>query len=156
MITTAEKTKADTMARALRHYVDLLLVCMTLAQVEREKCDKIQRRLLGSGRYGGDGNPKTTYLLPDEASNRYHADLDAAYREAGYADLKPGYCPALIAEHDQTKAEWALIEASAEFMTGVTNNGLLCLGLEKRQQYLDLLIGLVVNHPNYKPPTSRR
>lgn len=156
---TAAKKKADAMARALRPYVDLLLVAMAFAQLEREKIDKIQRRLLATGAYGGDGDPKKVWTLPDEATDRFYADCHKEYLAAGYK-VEPGYCPALIAEHKQVEAEWALIKAAEEFFEGVTNNQLLCgtktmNGLETRQKYIDLLIGLVVNHPDYKPPHKR-
>ena len=139
--------------------VDLLLIATALAQLERERCDKIQRRMLATGKYGGDGNPKTTYLLTDEAAKRYFADLDQEYLDAGYT-MEPGHCPALTAEYMQTKAEWAMIEAAEPFF-GVTNDKLLCGvkgmgGLETRQKYLNLLIGFVVNSPGYVPPHRRK
>lgn len=137
------------LVKALKPHVDTLLLATAVAEVEREKCDKIQRRLLGTGSYGGDGDPKAVYLLPDEATDRYFRDLGIAYREAGYTDLEPGHCPALIAEHLQTQAEWELIKAAGEFFPGVTNNTLLCGvkgmgGLETRQKFIDLCIGMVV------------
>ena len=154
------KRTAANVSRTLRPYVDTLLLATAIAQVERERCDAIQRRLLGTGSYGGDGEPRYTYTLPDEAQVRYHADLDAAYREAGYKDLKPGHCPALIAEHTQREGEWALIAAAEQFFPGVTNDKLLCGtadkgGLETRREYIDLLIKLVVNAPGYKSPLAR-
>lgn len=161
MLTAAEKNKADAIARALKQFVDVLLLAMVNADIKRKECDAIQRRLLASGRYGGDGEPKNVYLLPDEAASRYFFDLDKAYCEAGYKDLQPGHCPALIAEHLRTQAEWALIAAAEEFFPGVTNDRLLCGtgkgdGLETRQRYIDLLIGMVVNHPDYVPLTGRK
>jgi hypothetical protein len=161
MTLTATKANAHKVANRLEPYVNVLLLRKAYAQIEREKCDKIQRRLLATGSYGGDGNPKTVYRLPAEATNRYFADLDTAYREAGYRHLSPGYCPALIAEHAETEAEWALIKAAEEFFPGVTNDKLLCGskalgGLETREKYLDLLIGLVVNREGYKAPTDKR
>lgn len=160
MTTTKQSPDADTMARALRGAVDALLLATAFAQVEREKCDKIQRQLLGSGRYGGDGDPRYTYLLGEEPCRRYFADLDRAYREAGY-NVEPGHCPALIAECLQTQAEWGLIEAAQEFFPDVTNHRLLCGtkdmdGLETRKKYLDLLCGLVINYPGYTSPLWRR
>lgn len=143
-----------TFARQIETPVNTVLMATAYARTMREKCDKIQRQLLESGRYGGDGNPKTTYLLPDEASARYFADLDAAYREAGWTDLEPGYCPALIAEDLQRQAERALIESARVAFPDVTVDRLLCAprGLEKLREYLDLLIKLVVNRDEYRAP----
>lgn len=145
-------TKADMpkVVGAVKEQVFDLLVLMAAAELLREKCDAIQRRLLATGKYGGDGNPRNTWELPDEDAKRYFADLDHAYREAGYESLPPGYCPALIAEAEQTDAENRLIKAAEPFFQ-VTNHQLLCGtktlgGLETRKRYLDLLIKLVVNY----------
>jgi hypothetical protein len=150
MTTTTLSPKA--VSEAIEPSVNAVLMATAYAQAMRERCDKIQRRLLASGRYGGDGEPKYTYLLPDEAAARYFADLDAAYREAGYTDLEPGHCPALIAESLQRDAERALIEAAEEFFPGVTLHKLLCAGLDKHREFLDLLIKLVVNRDGYRAP----
>lgn len=160
MNATAREPKAADVAAALMPAVDALLLATVFAQVERERVDVIQRRLLGSGRYGGNGEPKDAWhQLTEEAAARYYDDCDKAQAEAGYK-LDPGYCPALIAEHDKIKAEWALIEAAAEFFPGVTNDRLLCGvkgkgGLETREEFLNLCIGLVVNLPGYTSPLER-
>jgi hypothetical protein len=142
-------------AREIEPIVNTVLLATAHAQVLREKCDKIQRRLLDSGRYGGDCNPDHVYLLPDEAAARYFADLDAAYREAGWTDLEPGYCPALMAESLQRDAERALIESARVAFPDVTVDRLLCAprGLERLREYLDLLIKLVVNRDGYRAPS---
>lgn len=149
---TATAVSPKVVSEALEPSVNALLMSMAYAQAMREKCDKIQRRLLKSGRYGGDGDPKMTYLLADEAAARYFADLDAAYREAGWTELESGHCPALIAEDAQRTAERALIESAEEFFPGVTAHKLLCAGLGKYREYIDLHIKLVVNRPGYRQP----
>lgn len=159
---TATKNKAKAMAKALTGHVNTLLIAKAMAQVERERVDVIQRRVLNEQNYCGDGeritDPKLTYLLDDNDANRYFATMNAIHLEAGFEDAAKGYCPALVAETLETQAEWALISAAEEFFPGVTNDKLLCGtatlgGLETREKYLDLLIGLVVNAPGYKPIT---
>ena len=167
------KTKqAAEVAKAMRPYVDTLLMATAYAQLERERVDKIQRRILTEGVYtarkrlrSGEFGPQYRvtepgdYHMDEQSSAVYFARLDAIHR-AENPDLPEGHCPALIAEHLQTQAEWALIEASAGFFPGVTNNKLLRSmhgrgPLENRQHFLDLLIKLVVNAPGYQSPITR-
>lgn len=93
--------------------------------------------------------------MDDHSAATYHGRLNAIHLANGFAKAAEGFCPALVAEHTQREAEWALIAAAEEFMPGVTNDRLLCGtktegGLETRRKYLDLMIGLVVNSPGYK------
>lgn len=148
------KLNAKNVAKAMEPYVELLLFSMTHAQMEREKIDVLERRLLGSGRYGGNGDPKLAWTLPDEAFQRFLDDKHVELLAMDY-DLERGYCPALIAEHSQIKAENALIEAAQQFFPDVSNDRLLCGtddkgGLELRREYIDLMIKMVVNRPGYK------
>jgi hypothetical protein len=131
------------------------------AELMRAKCDKIQRRLLGEREYktseqwlphipvGRVTDPSLTYLLADEDSVVYLAALDAAYREAGYTDLEPGHCPALIAERLLMLAQRTLFECAKEFFPEIQADHLYG---EHRQKYLDLLLGMVVSAPGYKAP----
>jgi hypothetical protein len=150
------KLKPQEVAKALVEPVAELLVKMAKAQVERERVDKIQRQMLAENDFqygemargqlsGKVTDPKDAYLMKDEDAAKYFALLNAYHLAEGYADAAKGFCPALSAEHDQTKAEWTLIEASKKFFPTVTNNGLLCAGgVEARKKWLDLLIGLTL------------
>ncbi len=143
----------------LRPHITKLLVHMAYAQLKREDVDKIQKKVLAEQCYYGRKHtgeqfritdPKISYQMDDQSAATYFAKLNAIHLASGYKDAAKGFCPALVAEHDQTKAEWALIDAAHPFF-GVTNDALLCGtktedGLKTRQKYLDLLIGLVVNH----------
>ena len=162
--------KAKAMAKGLVANVNAYLLARTVAEVEREKCDKIQRALLADREYfiaerwnrlkapERVTEPKDAYLMGDADAAEYYAALNAAYVAAGYVLEEPGNCPALMAEHLQTQAEWALIEAAQEWFPDVDNNRLLCgtggkgNGLETRQEYIDLLVKLVVNFPTYVAP----
>ncbi len=165
----AHKAKAKAMSQALARHVNNLLLATTLAQIERERVYKIQWRVLQEGIYTGrdrkDGeqfrvlDPKISYLMDDQSAKLYFARLNAIHLAEGFKKAAEGCCPALTAEHLKIQAEWALLKAAEEFFPGVTNDKLLCgvkgkNGLDTRREYLDLLIGLVVNAPGYKNPLT--
>jgi hypothetical protein len=104
-------------------------------------------------------DPNDLYLSMDEEQvSAYYAAADKALRENGIKpeDMPAEHCPLLVAEHNQTKAEWALIEAAARMLDDDKpeefNNKLLCQpqGLEKRKQFIELVAKLVVNLPGEK------
>jgi hypothetical protein len=109
--------------------------------------------------------PRDVWMLADSTTKGYYERLNQIHLAAGFADAAKGYCPALVAETLQTEAEWALILAAEQFFPGVTNDRLLCgitradgsreCGLETRNRYIDLQIGLVVNSPGYVSPLKR-
>lgn len=163
----ATTTQAHVLADAAEPYVNTLLLANVLAQAEREKINAIQTQVLSEGQYTGrrlqrGGEPGASFRvttaedawhMTEHDAEAYYARLDAIYAGMGYDLPGPGYCPALIAEDLQTQAEWALIAAAGEHFPECTNDRLLCLGSEKRREYLDLLIGLVVNREGYQAPT---
>lgn len=166
---TTEKLNPREVSRKLRPFVDTLLLATAYAQLERERVDAIQRKVLEEQNYYGrvDGRqarirePKQSWLMDDDSSERYFAKLNAIHLANGFARAADGYCPALCAESLQTEAEWALILAAEEFFPDCTNDRLLCGtkeqgGLETRQKYLDLMIGLVVNSPGYTSPLKTK
>jgi hypothetical protein len=168
---TTTKPSARTareMSLALVPQVNAYLLARTVAEARRDEVDATKRRLLAEGHYFTSAkwaprmpvkrilSPDGDWLMDDEQAKGYYAALDAAHKAAGY-DLEPGHCPALVAEHVQTQAEWALIEAAQKWFPEVTNDRLLCGtkttgGVETRQQYIDLLVKLVVNAPGYVAP----
>ena len=165
MSSVADKQRAHEIAtnRTLVECVNTYLKAKAFASLERERVAPIQAELLRvwkptATRNGRPGEPITNfdrlYLCEDdELCNDIFRDMDRMYREAGWKDLKPGECPALIAENLVTKAGWAVIEAARRWFPTVDCNSLLCLGLEKYRRYIDLLVGLVVNHPKYVRPS---
>ena len=165
------KPNATEIAASLEPHVNTLLLATAAAQLERERVDKIQRRVLAEGNYYGRRpsctgpseqfrvtEPADAWHMDKQSAEAYHARLNAIHLAEGFAQAAEGHCPALTAERMQTEAEWALIAAAKEWFPGVTNNRLLCGtktmgGLECRQKYLDLLVGLVVNSPGYTKPS---
>lgn len=82
------------------------------------------------------------YLCKDEeACARFFAACDAAHAANGYAGLGAGYCPALMAENEVTKAERALLAvaakglfAGADLLHGKSREKLLALLLNPPQK----------------------
>jgi len=167
-------TKAD-VTPEVKETVTALLVKMTYARLMREEVDRIEREVLQTitlyndldlellGQRGHPIERKRT-LDPhqayqsqdDQALAAYYTLCDSAERDAG---IKPpgmdkDHCPALVAEEAQRKAELAVMDASAkmlqlDFDGQELNHRLMCdpkgKGLERRREWLDLVIGLVVN-----------
>lgn len=141
------KQKAVQLAKAIEPAVNVYLAARVVAELEREKCNAIQKKVLVS--MGYDCEPSRAWnVLSDAEAARYYGYLDAAYAAAGY-ELEPGYCPALMAETAQTKAARALVDAAEPFME-VSADQVLCAGLDKYKKYIDLLVGLCVSAPGYK------
>ena len=163
---TAADVTPDVKA-AVRAY----LLARTHAEVLREAVDVVEREVLqecplsnGLDVQAGFAphaitEPKKVYLCTDQPILEEHwATVDQRLRERGIkpANMDKDHCPALVAERIQTETEW-LITETAGAMLGMAdpkalNNKLLCLGLDERERFLDLVIRLVVNLPDFKPP----
>lgn len=155
---TTAKLDPETVARALTPAVNLVLLAMARAELLREQVDGLARKVLAAGNYTSEytgrriTNPRDAWTMSARLRPAYHALIDTELRAAGF-NVPDGYCPALMAEVDQRNAEHALIEASRPFFGVTTDNLLRCRhGLERRRQFLDLLIGVCVNAPSYKSP----
>ena len=99
-------------------------------------------------------DPNDLYLSEDEEHGlEYYAAVDQRLRAAGIKpdDMPAEHCPLLVAEHEQTKAEWALIEAAAKMLGDdrpeTLNHRLLCQanGLDARREFIEIVAKLVVN-----------
>lgn len=145
--------------------VTAYLTLKTKAEAVRKQVDAVQRQVLTeiplyndlAVEHGLDkeriAEPGQVYLSQDENTlGRYYKAIDAKLRELGIkpADMQLDYCPALVAENEQTKAERALIDEAAKMLgtyegPGQFNNALLSTqnGLETRQKFIDLTVGLV-------------
>jgi len=153
--------------------VDLVteyLAMRVIAEVTRQEVDKVQREILQDiilmstpheyphGRSQAPEritDPKRTYRCEDDATTQaYWNAVDARLRAEGIKpeSMEADYCPALVAEDVQVKAEWAILDEAAKMLDtftgkGEMNNALLCQkdGLAKRQEFIDLTVGLVLN-----------
>ena len=152
--TTATKTKkspaaAKTLTIAalkrwapkLRPLVVEMLAKRAFAEVERKRVNAYIAPVFAQFRFVDDEgavitNPKRLYHCEDAAMcAAYYAACDIAHREHGFTG-EPGECPALVAEHNQLKAEWAVLESMERF-TGL-DDGALSRSLEIRAKALEL------------------
>jgi len=69
----------------------------------------------------------------------------------GY-NLPKDHCPALTAESLQRDAEHLIVEVAADYFDGITVHKLICCGLEKYHKFIDLIVGMCVNHPDFEAP----
>jgi hypothetical protein len=158
----------------LKSAVSAYLMARARAEVLREKIDKIEREILESACYFSNPlladhsitkritEPSESYLLKEDDARDYLLDVRAALMESGY-DIKqvPNepehhyFCPALTAESLQTTTEHLIIENGAEMLGEDPkdfSHRLLCAGLDKYKEFIDLCVKLVVNLPDFKKP----
>lgn len=111
---------------ARENYNLAMAVCkaQAVAETMKEAVEKIQRQILREVELYDDlaagrerqriTDPKLTYLSTDEAAcQRYFAECNKRTRAAGLKpdDMPDEYCPALVAEDIQRKAERALLDS---------------------------------------------
>lgn len=166
-------TQAD-VTPAVKEAVKAYLMARARAEVIRAEVDKIERAILAEcpltngleQEYGEPARkitePKYVYLCTDEVLLAdYYAECNHRERKAGLkpAEMPDSHCPALCAEELATQAEWA-IETAAAVMLGLPFDGkelngrLLCMGLDVRHRFIDLIVKLVVNLPDFKNPLT--
>lgn len=147
---------ARQVAVSLMPHVNAVLMARAHAQLMREKISAMHAEVLDYLDVRDDAgqritDPTKAWHMDDRYSKEVYAEYDKRNREAGYK-LKPGHCPALIAEGLQVTAEHNLVIAASEFFPEVTIDRLLCAGLDKYRKFIDLTIRLAVNAPGYKQP----
>lgn len=151
--TTATKTKKSPAAKTLtiaslkrwapklRPLVVEMLAKRAFAEVERKRVDAYIAPVFAQFRFVDDEgavitNPKRLYHCEDAAMcAAYYAACDIAHREHGFKG-ESGECPALVAEHNQLKAEWVVLESMARFVG--LDDGALSRTLEIRAKALEL------------------
>ncbi len=128
-------------APKLRPLVVEMLAKRAFAEVERKRVDTYIAPVFAQFRFVDDEgavitDPERLYHCDDEAMcAAYYAACDVAHREHGFTG-EPGECPALVAEHTQLKAEWAVLESMERFVG--LDDGALSRTLEIRAKALEL------------------
>lgn len=162
-------TKND-VTEELKECVVNYLAARVFAEVTREAVDRVQAAILADdivlmsdearfhARHRSPGrilDPSQTWLGSDKQMPEYYRLCDEKLRAAGLKPdaMKFDFCPGLVAERNRTRAIWALFDEAAimlDFEGGgkELNNRLLCLGMEKRQEMTDCLVGLVLSLEN--------
>lgn len=161
---------------SIKSAVNSYLMARTLAECEREKVDTLARGILGTATYHADPkfvtrertseritDPDKAWMLEVEEHHDYLLDLKKAMQDAGYIiksiPKEPEYsynCPALTAYGLQIDAEHLLIDAVAEMLgeSSELGHNLICAGLDKYNQFIDLVVKMVVNMPGFKNPLT--
>jgi len=174
-----KKLTPQDMPQSVKSAVNAYLMARTYAECEKEKVDSIALELLTTAKYYTDPKfitrarmkskhitkPKDAWMMTDSEHIDYLIDLKHALRKAGYEieDIKdePDHCykcPALSAEYLQTQAQWLIIDTAGEMLgeTGDFQHKLLCAGLDKYHEFIDLVVKMVVNMPDFKNPLTGR
>ncbi len=129
----------------LRPVARELLAIRVVAEHERGQADARHAAILAAGDFRDDeGNrildPQKSWRIVESQYPTYSAACDAANRDAGY-DVKPGYCPALIAEDAVIKLENSLLEIAGELIDPVFAD---IWNMDKRAEAIRLLCGLAL------------
>ena len=156
----------DSVFEACHMPVNAYFMARTYAEVMRERVDEVQRAVLAERPLDMDPKwiekgredekitePSLTYLATDAHFKDYLAECNHRERKLGIKpkDMPDEHCPALVAEHLQTQTEWLLLECGwAAIDVDGSHDGWKLLYGDKRKTFIDLLCGLVVNHPKYK------
>jgi hypothetical protein len=168
------KLTAKDVTPALKSSVNAYLVARAFAEVMRERVNVVYQEVLqihplyedmetrrrGKREPKRIFNPDRMYLSTDEETcSEVYAEVNLTLRERGIKqpETPDDHCPALVAEHLQTKAEHLIIESAAEMLkvgidAGEFQNKLLCMGLDKYREFIHLCVGLVVKLPDFKKP----
>ena len=150
----------------MKSSVKAYLLSRAYAETIRDAVDKIERKILEECPLTNDleikhgkpareiTEPKYVYLCDnDDLLQDYYDTVDFELRKAGLKpdDMKKDYCPALVAEHLQVKAEHLVIETTAE-MLGEKDliHKLLCHGMDTYRQFIDLVTKMIVNMPGFE------
>ena len=128
-------------APKLRPLVVEMLAKRAFAEVERKRVEAYIAPVFAQFRFVDDEgavitSPERLYHCEDAAMcAAYYAACDIAHREHGFKG-EPGECPALVAEHNQLKAEWVVLESMERFIG--LDDGALSRSLEIRAKALEL------------------
>ena len=164
----------ESITQDVKSSVAAYLMARTFAEVTRERVEKIQRAVLEECPLRVDPewidrkiwtsdaeitDPKDTYLAVREDFLDYLQECNKRERAENIkpANMLDEHCPALVAENVQTKAEHLIVDSAAE-MLGLDMDGqeflsrLLCKGLDEYERFIDLVVKLVVNHPDFESP----
>ena len=141
--------------------VNAYLMAKAYAQVMRERVDAVHREILTECPIYADRDEgqqilrsHDLYLCSNEAlCADFFAEANHRLRKLGIkpADMADNHCPALVAENLVCKTANFLADVSGRPF-GVTAHKLLCAGMAKFDEWIELNCKFVVNSPGYKAP----
>lgn len=142
----------------MKKAAELVFVAMAWTETVRPIVEGYQRLILEdmqapvaatwSERVRGDQkiitNPEHTYLMEEGDFAIYLARTKEERDQAGLHVDNDVFCPLLVAEDMQRKAERVLVEAMQP-LTGISFDRLICSrnGIENKKKYLDLTLRLL-------------
>jgi hypothetical protein len=94
-------------------------------------------------------DPKSAFLLEEEHAQVFYRETYAARDAAGLKVDDPVHCPKCVAENLLIQAKKVLVD-SMEPVTGITHHQVLCAGLGKLNEYVDLTLRLLVPYIDVK------
>lgn len=170
-----EKLTMKDVTPGVKSAVGAYLMARAYAETMHNHVDKIQREILAESpltnghetKHGQPArlitDPKHAWLCDDDAACAdYYAECNRRERAAGLKpdDMPDSHCPALVAEDIQRTTERLIIDNAAvmlRFEGGgkELHHRLLCAGLDKYHEFIDLMVKLVVNLPDFKNPLQK-
>ncbi len=129
-----------------------LLGAMACKETIRPIVEGYEKKILDDlaplDRYEGEPitDIKYSWMMPDDIFKIYDARCRVERDKAGLHVEKDEFCPLLVADTLVVDATHALIDAT-ESIFHVDKHVLLCSGLDKYNEYVDLMLKLLVSHP---------
>jgi len=136
--------------------VNTYLLAKTYTETIRPQIEGIKRAQLLSKEYYDEltgeriTDIKDDYQMGEKSFAEYAACCHAAYEVAGYHE-PPDHCPLLVAEDLERQACRCMIETCEPILQGMTYQRLI-LHYGAIGKVTDLLVRMLVNHPNYVAP----
>jgi hypothetical protein len=154
-------------AEKLELFVNAYFMAKVFYDAKREQVDEVKREILTTAHYHANPElfdkgrcperitePSQDWMLREDEWDDYFATikLELGKRDIRPDDMDPELCPALVAETQKMAAERLLINTAWElcgFEPMRDEPGRSIFG-EKRQKFIDLVCGMVVNREGYK------
>lgn len=141
-ITKLTPVKLQRWARSNHALVQAMLDARKHAQAERARVDAYIEPLFATFGFVDEcgaaiATSHSLYHCQDEgAVSKFYAVCDAAHREHGFTG-EPGYCPALVADHDAVKAETAVVRSMEQLL------GVEVLNMDHRAKLLGIVVDMI-------------
>ncbi len=129
-----------------------LLEAMAFKETIRPIVEGYEQKILDEmrplDRYEGEliTDLRYTYMMPDDIFKIYDRRCRKARDKAGLHVENDGFCPLLVADTFVVDATRTLVEIM-EPTFKVSHHALLCSGLDKFHEYVDLMLKMLVSHP---------
>lgn len=151
------KKDAKKIAVELVPFVKAYLVTKTNAQMWREKMEDWDRKELSSIEYHVDQKwkdrgrsleritePKDAWMMSESDFSDYQSERQV-YIDSLNLGLETGYCPALVAEDLQRKAERLLLSNGCKLMNSDLTIDMLVRNMEAYHKAIELMCGMAVS-----------